>query len=57
MSDASFPNALGFEQGEFDDAVVKPSTQALLQSFDVKVEYFKTVVSTGRLATPTIFEA
>ena len=36
-----------FEQGEFDDAVVKPSTQALLQSFDVKVESFETVVSTG----------
>ena len=39
-----------FEQGAFDDAVVKPSTQALLQSFDVKVEYFETVVTTGLLA-------
>ena len=43
-------SAAHFEQGEFDDAVVKPSTQALLQSFDLKVEYFETVVSTGLLA-------
>lgn len=41
-----------FEQGDFDDAVVKPSTQKLLQSFDLKVEYFETVVTTGILATP-----
>lgn len=41
-----------FEKGDFDDAVVKPSTQKLLQSFDVKVEYFETVVATGRLAEP-----
>lgn len=40
-----------FERGEFDDAVVKPSTQELLKSFDVKVEYFETVVATGKLAT------
>lgn len=39
-----------FEKGAFDDAVVKPSTQKLLQSFDLKVEYFETVVATGRLA-------
>ncbi len=39
-----------FEQGDFDAAVVKPSTQKLLQSFDLKVEYFETVVSTGVLA-------
>lgn len=39
-----------FEKGDFDDAVVKPSTQKLLQSFDLKVEYFETVVSTGILA-------
>jgi len=39
-----------FEHGEFDDAVVKPSTQKLLQSFDLKVEYFETVVGTGRFA-------
>lgn len=38
-----------FEKGAFDDAVVKPSTQKLLQSFDLKVEYFETVVSTGVL--------
>jgi len=36
-----------FEQGEFDDAVVKPSTQELLKSFDLKVEYFETIVTTG----------
>lgn len=40
-----------FEQGAFDDAVVKPSTQKLLKSFDLKVEYFETVVATGALAT------
>ncbi|MGR3713167.1 MAG: hypothetical protein ACU0A6_08615 [Shimia sp.] len=39
-----------FEKGDFDDAVVKPSTQKLLQSFDLKVEYFETVVATGALA-------
>ena len=38
-----------FEKGDFDDAVVKPSTQKLLQSFDLKVEYFETIVSTGVL--------
>ena len=40
-----------FEKGSFDDAVVKPSTQKLLKSFDLKVEYFETVVATGQLAT------
>ena len=39
-----------FEKGAFDDAVVKPSTQKLLRSFDLKVEYFETVVATGKLA-------
>jgi len=39
-----------FEQGGFDDAVVKPSTQKLLKSFDLKVEYFETVAATGKLA-------
>ncbi len=39
-----------FEKGDFDDAVVKPSTQKLLKSFDLKVEYFETVVATGNLA-------
>jgi len=38
-----------FEKGAFDDAVVKPSTQKLLQSFDLKVEYFETIVTTGIL--------
>jgi hypothetical protein len=38
-----------FEKGAFDDAVVKPSTQKLLKSFDLKVEYFETVFSTGIL--------
>jgi hypothetical protein len=38
-----------FEQGAFDDAVVKPSTQKLLKSFDLKVEYFETLVTTGIL--------
>jgi hypothetical protein len=27
--------------------VVRPSTQKLLKSFDLKVEYFETLVSTG----------
>src|SRR5215831_12524062 len=36
-----------FMQGAFDDAVVKPGTQKLLKSFDLKVEYFETLVSTG----------
>ncbi|WP_421981824.1 hypothetical protein [Roseibium sp.] len=39
-----------FEKGAFDDAVVKPSTQKLLKSFDLKVAYFETVVATGKLA-------
>ncbi|WP_422050884.1 hypothetical protein [Shimia sp.] len=39
-----------FEKGDFDDAVVKPSTQKLLKSFDLKVEYFETVVATDNLA-------
>lgn len=39
-----------FEKGAFDDAVVKPSTQKLLKSFDLKVEYFETVIATGKLA-------
>lgn len=39
-----------FEKGAFDDAVVKPSTQKLLKSFDLKVEYFETLVATGILA-------
>jgi len=43
-------SAAHFEQGNFDDAVVKPSTQALLQAFELKVEYFETVVSTGVLS-------
>ncbi|MBR0937728.1 hypothetical protein [Bradyrhizobium jicamae] len=36
-----------FMKGDFDDAVVKPSTQKLLKSYDLKVEYFETLVSTG----------
>ena len=36
-----------FIKGDFDDAVVKPSTQKLLKSFDLKVEYFESLVSTG----------
>lgn len=40
-----------FEKGAFDDAVVKPSTQELLKSFDLKVEYFETLVATGVLGT------
>jgi hypothetical protein len=36
-----------FGKGAFDDAVVKPGTQKLLKSFDLKVEYFETLVSTG----------
>lgn len=40
-------SAAHFIKGDFDDAVVKPSTQKLLKSFDLKVEYFETLVSTG----------
>ena len=47
---ADLGSAGHFEKGDFDDAVVKPSTQKLLKSFDLKVEYFETVASTGRLA-------
>jgi len=43
-------SASHFEKGEFDDAVVKPSTEKLLKSYDLKVEYFETVVATGKLA-------
>ena len=42
-------SASHFEKGNFDDAVVKPSTQKLLKSYDLKVEYFETVVTTGIL--------
>lgn len=38
-----------FERGALDEAVVKPSTQKLLQSFDLKVEYFETIVAAGQL--------
>lgn len=34
-------SAAHFIKGDFDDAVVKPSTQKLLKSFDIKVEYSK----------------
>lgn len=44
---ADLASAGHFEQGAFDDAVVKPSTQKLLKSFDLKVEYFETLLSTG----------
>ncbi|ADZ93099.1 hypothetical protein Marme_3889 [Marinomonas mediterranea MMB-1] len=44
-----FESAGHFEKGDFDDAVVRPSTQKLLKSFDLKVEYFETVVATGIL--------
>lgn len=43
-------SAAHFEKGDFDDAVVKPSTQKLLKSFDLKVEYFETIVTTGLLS-------
>ena len=46
---ADLTSAGHFEKGSFDDAVVKPSTQKLLKSFELKVEYFETVVSTGIL--------
>ena len=44
-------NVTRADEGDFDDAVVKPSTQKLLKSFDQKVEYFETVVTTGILAS------
>ena len=42
-----------FEGPSFDDAVVKASTQKLLQSFDLKVEFFETMVATGILNQET----
>ena len=48
---ADLDSAGHFEKGAFDDAVVKPSTQKLLKSYDLKVEYFETVVTTGILST------
>lgn len=39
-----------FGKGAFDDAVVKASTQELLQSFDLKVEYFETIASSGMMS-------
>ena len=42
--------AAHFIKGDFDDAVVKPSTQKLLQSFDMKVEFFETLESTGLIS-------
>lgn len=36
-----------FSSTTSNDAVVKPGTQKLLKSFDLKVEYFETLVSTG----------
>ena len=42
-----FESSGHFEGAAPDDAVVKESTQKLLQSFDLKVEYFEPVVSTG----------
>jgi len=44
---ADMDSATHFIKGDFDDAVVKPSTQKLLKSFDLKVEFFETLVSTG----------
>ena len=32
-----------------DDAVVKPSTQKLLESYDAKVEYFEVCAVSGHL--------
>lgn len=46
---ADLSSAGHFEKGSIDDAVVKPSTQELLKSYDLKVEYFETVVATGIL--------
>jgi heme-degrading monooxygenase HmoA len=40
-------SAAHFIKGAFDDAVVKPETQKNLASFDLKVEFFETLVSTG----------
>ena len=44
---ADMTAAAHFIKGQFDDAVVKPGTQKLLKSFDVKVEFFETLISTG----------
>ena len=46
---SNMASASHFEKGAFDDAVVKPGTQKLLKSFDLKVEYFDTIVTTGIL--------
>ena len=39
-----------FVKEGFDDAVVKPNTQKLLKAYDLKVEYFETIISTGVLS-------
>jgi heme-degrading monooxygenase HmoA len=36
-----------FSPGSVDDAVVKPSTQKLLEEFDLKVEHFEVLVKSG----------
>ena len=36
-----------FAKGAIDDAVVKPSTQKLLESYDAKVEYFEVCAASG----------
>jgi heme-degrading monooxygenase HmoA len=46
-------SASHFIKGDFDDAVVKPSTQKLLRSFDLKAGYFETLVSTGMVGGTT----
>src|SRR5215467_9748902 len=38
-----------FAKGAIDDAVVKPSTQKLLESYDTKVEYFEVCGASGLL--------
>jgi heme-degrading monooxygenase HmoA len=38
-----------FAKGAIDDAVVKPSTQQLLESYDAKVEYFEVCGAAGLL--------
>jgi hypothetical protein len=44
---------MGDKVQDLHDAVVKPSTQKLLSSYDPKVEYFEILVATGPIVEST----
>jgi heme-degrading monooxygenase HmoA len=43
-----------FSHGLVDDAVVKPSTQKLLEEFDLKVEHFEVLAKSGSVLGDSI---